>query len=429
MDDPALLLLVLLILLSGFFSGAEIALFSLSKARKRSLIESGKKNSKTLERITAHPDKLLVAILIGNNLVNIGSSALATVVAIEAFGSAGAGIATGAMTFLILFFGEIIPKSFAQRNAAKLSLRIAPIMRGIMIVLWPFVWIMEWLTTGFQKLVGVQKLPSRISEEEVKAMVELGHEDGTLEGDEKEMIQKVFLLNDITAEDVMTPTEYIVGFPATMTLREAVPIMHESGYSRFPVYSSKEGDIGGVIYLKDVFVAVSQEYAIGNNTSLEEVMSTRVDDLAKPAVYVPETMHVDDLMKDFQKRHVHIAIVVNEHGAVQGLVTLEDLLEEVVGEIVDETDVDDALIQRIDKNTIIVNPRVTIGKVNAFFNSDFEATRQKTIGWLVLKHFGSIPASGDKVTINDYECIIEEAEEHRIKRLKIVRTAKARARL
>lgn len=425
--DPQIYLLLALIIASGFFSGAEIALFSLTQGAIRSAINRKAKHAHKLELITKNRQRLLITILIGNNFINIGASSIATVVAIERFGSAGAGIATGIMTFLILFFGEIIPKSFGQQHAEKIALIISPWMRLIMIILTPFVEIMYWLTRAVQAVVGGNTMTPTVSEEELKAMVSIGHEEGQFEQDEKDMINKVFLLNDICAEDVMTPDEYIVGFTADTTLREAIPVMHESGYSRFPVYSqAADTDIQGVIYLKDVFVQISQEYAVGSNTSYEEVMSQRVSEVMKNAVYVPQTMLVDDLMKDFQKRHVHIAIVVDEHGATRGLVTLEDLLEEVVGEIVDETDVDAEMIQRIDKNTIIVNPRIAIGKVNTFFNANFPGARQKSMGWLVLKEFGNIPRKGDAVEINGYQCIVEEAEERRIKRLKIVRTAKAR---
>lgn len=428
MDDPAIYiyLLFFLLLLSGFFSGAEIALFSLSQARIHSLVEQKKKHAVVLEHMRANQQKIVVTILIGKSLVNVTAVALATFVAIYYFGSLGVLIALAGMTFLLLLFGEIIPKSFAQQNAERIALSIIPLLRLLTWLLYPVVFIMNMITTSIQRVFHIKDSAFIVSEEDVRAMVTMGHEEGTLESTEKEMIEKVFLMNDITAEDVMTPDEYIVGFSMDMPLREAVPIMHQSGFSRFPVFSNTDNDVHGIVYLKDVFVLLSQEYETQKNSSIEELFSKPVAEIAKPAVFVPETMHIDDLLKDFQKRHVHIAIVVDEHGTARGLVTLEDLIEEVVGEIVDETDLDDNLIERIDKHTIIVDPRLTIGRLNAFFNTNFTAARQKTIGWLVLKEFGKIPDSGDKVNINGYECIVEEAEDHRIKRLKIIRTAKAR---
>ncbi|MFC1598132.1 hemolysin family protein [Patescibacteria group bacterium] len=425
--DSIIYILVILILLSGFFSGAEIALFSLSQAKVRSLLEQDRKNAKLLERIKNEPQKLLITILICNNLVNIGASSLATVVAIERFGSIGAGIATGIMTFLILFFGEIIPKSIAQRSSTKLSLYIAPVMRAVMFVLTPLVWAINGLTSGFQKLVRMPETTTGISEEEVRAMVNLGHEAGKFEADEKEMIERVFLLNDITAEDVMTPEEYFVFFETNDTMGAVLPVIEESGYSRFPVLHPNSKEVEGVVYLKDIFTLFASDEMGKVCSNYEGILSTKVSAIIKKPEFIPETMPVDDLLKDFQKKHIHIAIVVDEHGTTRGLVTLEDLLEEIVGEIIDETDVDDTMIQRIDKNSVLVDSRVSIGQVNTFFNSRLEGARQKSVGWLVLKKFGRIPDKGDAVTIGNYKFIIEEADERKIKRLLIVKKAKARA--
>ncbi len=424
MSDAIIYILILLILLSGFFSGAEIALFSLSTAKIRALLEQDEKNAKLLERVKENPQRLLITILIANNFINIGASSLATVIAIEKFGSAGAGIATGVMTFLILFFGEIIPKTMAQKYAEILSLRISPIMRFFMLALSPLVWIMNLLTLGVQKITKTDGLEAVVSEEEVIAMIDIGHEEGSLEHDEKEMIEKVFMLNDITAEDVMTPDEYMVFFNTDTKLREALPVIEESGYSRFPVRTASGDEITGVLYIKDVFALLVEQAKPGESADLFE---TAVSELIKPPFFVPETMRVDDLMQEFQKLRKHIAIVVDEHGKTRGLVTLEDLLEEIVGEIIDETDIDDKMIRRIDKNSIMIDPRIAIGKVNNFFNSKLQGPEHKTIGWLTLKQFGRIPVKGDDITIDGYRFIVDEADDRRVKRLLMIKTAEARA--
>ncbi|MBI2410647.1 MAG: HlyC/CorC family transporter [Candidatus Kerfeldbacteria bacterium] len=427
--DSEISLLIVLVILSGLFSGAEIAFFSLSEAKVHALMQQGRKRAKLLAYIKKDPQKLLITISIADNISDIGASALATAVAIEKFGSVGIGIATGIMTLVIMFFGEIIPKSVAQKNAASIALAAAPMVRLLMIMLYPVVWLMNHLSSFFQRLLGVHQQESSISEDEVKAMIHLSHEEGSLEENEKEMIENVFLLNDISAEDVMTPAEYIIGFDADTTLREAMSIMYESGHSRFPIYSVGESDVQGVLYLKDVFRQLSEvqkTHSDGQNKkTMEEVLAQRVSSLEKPPVFVPETMHADDLLKDFQQRRVHLAIVVDEYGAVQGLVTLEDLLEELVGEIIDETDVDTEMIERIDKQTIIVDPRVSIGQVNDFFRVSLKGSRQKTVGWLILKHFGRIPQTGESERIADCDFVIEEAEDHRVKRIRIVKTIRA----
>lgn len=423
--NPQLLFLAILICFSAFFSASEIALFTLGSGKIRSLVERRMKNAHRVQALKSDPQRLLITILIGNNLANISASAMATALAIRAFGSYGVGIATGIMTFLILFFGEIVPKSFAQKHAEAFALRTAPVMQFIMVLFRPIIFILNTLTLGFQKLVGMHDGLRLVSEEEVRALVQQGHEEGTLERDEREMIEKVFLLNDIKVEDVMTPEEYVVGFDTGTRLREVLGVIKDSGYSRFPIYLKYDGSIEGILYTKDVFAGVIRAREAGNTTFLD----TSVEDLAKSAMFIPENIHVDRLLHEFQRVRKHIAIVVDEHGTVRGIVTLEDVLEEIVGEIDDETDAHDRMLERLDEQTLLVDPRVRIGNMNTTMNIAFPGSPQKTIGWLVLKHFGRIPQKGDSIDIHGYKVIIDDAEEHRIKRLRVVTTAVARRKI
>lgn len=420
--NPQIYILFFLIVLSGFFSGAEIALFSLSQAKIRTLVEKKEKHSRTLQAIKARPQKLLITILIGNNLVNIGSSALATVLAIDYFGSAGAGIATGVMTFLILFFGEIIPKTIAQRYASTVSLQIAPVMKLTMLVLSPLVWTLHILTRFVQKIMRVENTPLLVSEEDVRAMVNIGHEEGTVEEDELQMIEKVFHLNDISAQDVMTPVEYMVSFDEDLVLQEALQIIHGTGFSRFPV-RNEGGDVLGVFYVKDLFAHLDN---LHNSDDYQELMTTPVKNFIQPALFVSDSMMVDDLLADMQHKRKHIAVVVDEHGAVVGMLTLEDLLEEIVGEITDESDSSNEMIERIDEHAVRVDPRVSLRKLNALFNAEIVGPEHKTMGWLALKKFGRIPMKGDRVDVGDYQFVVEEADDRRIKRLIVIKTARAR---
>lgn len=427
--DPVIYLLLLLIGLSAFFSSAQIALFSLSQAKVRSLAEQKIKNSAVLLALKEKPQKLLITILIGNNLVNIGAASIATFVATKQFGSAGVGIATGVMTALILFFGEIVPKTFGQRNAERYSLKVAPVMRILIVILFPIVWLMNVLTIIVQRVFRIEEGGLAVSEEDVKAMLVMGEEEGSVELDEREMIEKVFQLNDITAENVMTPEEYVVSFDADTTIRETLHIITETGYSRFPVFAGTS-DVVGILYIKDVFSYLAKHHALDGDgiDNAKVIDETKVSKLMQPAMFVPELTQADELMKEFQQARKHIAIVVDEHGSAQGLVTLEDLLEEIVGEIIDESDFDEKMMKRINDSTMELDPRVSIGKVNLIFDSHVKGPRHKTIGWLVLKKFGRIPSKGDDVTINDYNFIVEEADERRIKRLVMIKTAKAKMR-
>jgi putative hemolysin len=399
--NSEILLFAFLLLVSSTFSGSEMALFSLSDAKIRSLVDQRRKNAKTLQEI--------------RSLINTGATAFATVVATEAFGSRGLGIATGVMTIVILYVGEIIPKTIAQKYNVALSLAVAPLMKVTMFLLTPVLWVVNGITHAFQKSFGLQQMGLNISEDDVRAMISLGHEEGSLEKGEKEMIERVFLLNDITAEDVMTPEDYMVGFDSDAKISDVLPLIQESAYSRYPVYHPETGDVEGIVYIKDVFNYLANER---DADSLE----VPVQRLVKPASFVPGTMHIDDLLKFFQKKHQHIAIVVDEFGTVLGLVTLEDLLEEIVGEIIDETDVDSDLIQRVDKYSILLDPRITIGKVNTFFNSTLKGSRHKTVGWLLLREFGHIPKKGDSKEISGYKFVIEDADERRMKRVLMVKT-------
>lgn len=420
--DPSLYYLVAaLIIVSGFFAGAESALFSLSRAQIQKALDSKTKHAQLLEQLKSDPQRLLITIVFCRNLAKLSSAILAGIIAYKQHGLIGTILALAILLVVVLYFGEIIPKAYAQKHAVRIALRIAPFMRLLLVILFPLIFVFYTIAVALRKIFGLKERDMDISEEDIRALVNRGQQSGTFEEDEREMIEKVFLMNDITVEDVMTPEEYVIGFDADMQFREAIPIMYQSGHSRFPIYSLDQGDVQGVLYLKDVFTLISQGY-----DHAEELLNREVSTLQKTPLFVPETMHIDDLLREFQKKHIHIAIVVDEHGVVQGIVTMEDLLEEIVGEIIDETDADSELIEKIDASTIIVDPRVTIGQVNSVFQTNLKGSRQKTIGWLVLKHFGRIPAKGDSVTIADHKFVVEEAEEHRIKRMTIIKTAKAR---
>lgn len=332
--DIEIPLLVACIAISGIFSGAEIAFFSLSDARRRTLIQQQRKNAVLLERIMQHPQRLLITILIANNLVNIGASSLATLLAIQQFGSAGVGIATGIMTFLILLFGEITPKTLAHKSAEKIALRTAPLMQVAIWLFLPLSSIMHALTQSMQRANPLKdEEVMAVSEEEVKALVDIGHEEGVLEQDEREMINRVLLLNDKLAEDVMTTAEDMIWFRADDTIGHVLPIINESGFSRFPVLNIAGKKALGILYIKDIFALLSDP-----EKGKEDILAMEVRSVMKDPLLAGATTKVDDLIPMIQVERKHLAIVVNARNVVRGIVTLEDMLEEVVGEIIDETD-------------------------------------------------------------------------------------------
>jgi putative hemolysin len=323
-----IVVLFVLLLLSGFFSGSETALIKVGKIKARSLLKRGVKGADTVEKLVNEPDALLTTVLIGNNIVNIAASALATSLATEYFGDFGVGIAIGVMTFLILTFGEIVPKTIAVHHAEKFSIIVSKPIEILIFVLRPITRILSVITNAIGTMLGL-KIPQGklLSEEEVKTMLDIGEEEGAIEGDEKEMMNGVLKLDYITAKNVMTPKEAMVCLEAHQSVDTAIELIKSSGYSRIPVFEGNEDNIVGILYAKDLLINGNE-----NTISLKELM--------KPAYFVPETARVDDLLKEFRKGKFHIAIVVDKEGRTKGLVSLEDLLEEIVGSIYDEYDVE-----------------------------------------------------------------------------------------
>lgn len=408
--------LIALIFLSAFFSGLELALFSISEAKLRSLAEEeGKigKQAKLVMRVKTNPEKLLVTILIGNNVVNIASASIATALALKLFGNSGIALATGAMTIVVLIFGEIIPKSIAQRKADTIARWTAPITLFLLYVLTPVSFLLEQLARLANSIAGGDKDAYGVSEEEVKAMVHMGSEQGTVEDDEREMIENIFTLNDVSAEGAMTHTNDMVTINASIDVKDVLHIVVETGFSRFPVYSGNVDNIEGILYTKDMMTAV-----VRAGSDLEGL---KLRDLIKPAVFVPEQKALDKLLHTFQTERKHIAIVVNEFGETRGLITLEDILEEIVGDITDEQDEESSAIKRINAKTIIVDADVAVGEIEKALDVELHEDDHKTIAWLILNNLGDLPTKGDELTVHNVKIIIEEAEESKIKRVKLIK--------
>ncbi len=322
-----IIVLFVLLLLSGFFAGSETALIRMGRVKARSLLKRGVKGADTVQKIVNEPDALLTTVLIGNNIVNIAASALATSIAIEYFGVWGVGIAIGVMTFLILTFGEIIPKTLAVYHAERFSIAVSKPLAILIFVLRPVTKVVSVMTNAFGKMLGLEMQQRRLlSEEEVKTFLDIGEEDGAIEEDEKEMITGVLKLDYIIVKNVMISKEDMVCLEAHQSVDSAVELIKKYGYSRIPVFEGTEDNIVGILYAKDLLINAND-----STIPLKKLM--------KPAYFVPETARVDDLLNKFREGKFHIAIVVDEEGRTKGLVSLEDLLEEIVGSIYDEYDV------------------------------------------------------------------------------------------
>jgi putative hemolysin len=406
----SILLLALLIVLSGFFSGAEIALFSLGEARARTLAEEGRRGSRALLEIKSNPERLLATILIGNNIVNIGGAAVATAIALNRFGNQGVAYATGVMTLLVLVFGEITPKGLATANADRFGLAVAPIIRILSRVIYPVVLPLELLTRWF---VTRSQREGRmtVTEGEIREMTAIGHMEGSIDEHERRLIERAFFLDETRVWNIMTPRVDIFAWPASRPLSEIAGQLHAVRFSRVPVYGDTIDDITGVLYTRDAYQAL-----------ISGQRDVPLGELAREPFFVPGSIPLTRLLSDFQARRIHMGIVIDEYGGTDGLVTLEDILEELVGEIIDETDVEPQPIVRVSRSEIVAEGAADLREVNHFFNSSFPQLEHRSLNGYLLDELGYVPATGEEIEREGILVRILEASDTQVLRARLTRT-------
>jgi len=392
-------ILAVLIALSGFFSGLEVALVGVSKSKVAQLLKDGKKGSKALHKLKTNPSWMMSSVNLGNNLVNVGASALATSVAIQFFGDDGLGIAIGVMTFLILVFGEITPKTYCNANSAKIALRYAPVLLVFSYVFYPVVKFFEIITKGVVKITGSSNLPPPITEEEIKGVIDQGLAEKALEKDEMELVHGALKFDDTVIRSVMTPRTKMFTLNSKILLFEALPLINQNGFSRIPIYGTSKDDIVGFVHVRDVLKELEND---NKKKSLEE--------MARKPVFASQEKMVSALLKEMKGRKTHMAIVVDEYGGVEGLVTLEDLIEEIVGDIEDESDLVKPIeYERIDQDTIITNGDIEIDKINEIFKTNVpEGDDYASLNGLLHEKLQDIPQAGDKIEIDDLRIVVEK---------------------
>jgi len=401
-------LLLFLLILSGVFSGSEIALFSMGEARVRTLVEEKRAGARALADLKSDPETLLITILVGNNVANIGAASVATYAATRAFGSAGVGLATGVMTILVLFFGEVAPKSFAARNAERLSLLCAPPIRALRRLLTPIVVPLNKLLQLVLPEPDASVLP--VTKREIRAMARLGHLAGVIKEHERRMVERGFALDRRRAWEVMTPRVEVFAWPDRLTLAEVASKLGEVRYSRIPVFGESLDDVTGVLYLRDAYQAL-----------LSGQRDVRLSELAREPLFVPESVPLIELLEQFRTRRIHLGIVVDEHGGIDGLVTLEDILEELVGEIVDETDEPEEAIVRINRNEILVDGAADLREINHFFNTAFPILEHRSLNGYLLEELGRVPETGEIVDRGGVRIEILKATDTQVTRARIRR--------
>lgn len=410
---PKLLFLFGLILLSAVFSASETALVSISKSKVDELVSKGAKNSRLLRKIRQNPHKMLTTVLVCNNVINIGASAYAAVVFTDIFGDNGIGIATGVMTFFILVFGEIAPKSFAHQYASTVALFMARFIYILQIILFPIIWVFDLVVSVVNRLMGNKKMYT-VTEGELVAMLKIGTEEGSIERHEKELIENVLEFNDIEVEEVMTPRVAIEALDNEMTIQEAVDFAIKHSHTRLPIYQDNLDNITGVISIKDLLMYFDD---CPPNKKLKNLKISR-------PIEVPLSKKINHLFREFQRKHVHIAIVIDEYGGTAGLVTLEDLLEEIVGEIVDEFDLKESPIEVINDNNIIVTGSTLIEDINDFFKIRFAKNERDTISMFLTDHLHRFPREGEVVNFPRAKVLVLEMDDNIVEKVKITKLNK-----
>lgn len=399
-----LLILLILLALSAFFSSAETALTTVNKIRMRTLAENGHKRAETVIKIVENQGKMLSAILIGNNVVNLSASSLSTVLAADLFGSKAVGIATGILTLLILVFGEITPKTVSTLSSESISLKYAPFIYALMNLLTPVIFFVNQLSMLVLRALGVDpnKKQESITEDELRTIVEVSHEEGVIQTEEKKMITNVFDFGDNLAKDVMVPRIDMTLVNVDATYDELLEIFREEKYTRIPVYEDSTDNVIGIINVKDLLLLDSKEHF-------------NIRDYLRQPLYTYEFKKAAELMVEMRKTMNNIVIVLDEYGATAGLITLEDMLEEIVGEIRDEYDGDEEEnVVELAPNQYRVDASMKLSDLNDHLDLKLESEDYDSLGGLVIGLLDHLPEEGEEVTHEGIRMVVEKMDKNRI---------------
>ncbi len=379
-----IVILVVLILLSAFFSSAETALTGVNRIRIRSRAEEGEKRAKLLLEILEQRTRMLSCILVCNNIVNISASALATMLALRI--SLPVGIMTGIVTIVVLIFGEVTPKHIATLYSEQISVAIAGLIRVLMFVFTPLIALINLISGGILWLLHIdpKKHPDAITERELRTIVDVSHEDGLLEGAERKIINNVFDFGDSLAKDIMIPRIDVTQIDINADYETIVEIFRQERYTRLPVYAEDTDNIVGILNMKDFFLADREHF--------------KVREMVREGYYTYERKRTSELMKDMRRENATVAVVINEYGASVGIITMEDLLEEIVGEIRDEYDEDEVdIIRKTGKNEYLVQAQIKMDDLNDELGTDFDSEEYDSLGGFIIERLDHLPHSGEKV--------------------------------
>lgn len=393
------IILIALLTLSALFSSSETALTAVSLAKIRQLKEENEKQADTLKRVKTKMGDIISTILIGNNIVNIGATAILADLTSGIFSadSNSTLITTVVMTVLILIFGEITPKSFASQNPLKVAVKFARPLEILSIIFKPILIVLTKITNIIIKILGgdVLKNGPFVTEEEIRSLVDVGEEEGILHHQEKEMIQNIFDIDDLEVGDVMLPRIDIIALDKEASIKEALDLIIDCGHSRIPIYKETIDDIIGVLYAKDLlpFSCTQDDNKELKDKSITEIM--------RAAYYVPETKKANLLLKELQLKQTHIAIVLDEYGGTEGLVTIEDILEQIVGDIFDEYDNEVDFIKKLEENKYLIQADISLEEINDQFSLELPEEDFESLGGYVFNTLGRVPIIGDKLEVEN----------------------------
>jgi putative hemolysin len=394
---------------SAFFSSSEVALIAINRVKVRTLINEGRKGAEALAQLKEHPDHILITILIGNNIANIGAAAIATAIAIALFGDPGIWLAIAVVFLILIILGEIGPRLYASRANENFALSVAPIILLFSKVLSPVIWVVDRVSQSHRsKGLSVPV----VTEEEIKEWIDVGQEGGSIEEEEKEMLYSVLEFGDTTAREIMTPRIDVAMMEDTNTVDSALKLFNDTGFSRIPVYHDSVDNIIGVLNVKDVFSVL-----------LSGKKKTSINEIMYDPYFIPETKKIDDLLKELQVRKVQMAIVLDEYSSFAGIVTVEDILEELVGDILDEFDQEEPDIQKLGDGVYIVDAQVWVEDLDDELDINLPVHESyETIGGLLIDRLGHIPHPGESATIKEANAtlVVVQMRGRRVVKVKII---------
>ena len=409
-----LVVFTILLFFSAFFSGSEMAFFSLTKATVRRMREEKAKRAELIASLLTRPKRLLVTILVGNTLVNVAAASLAAFATLYLSQMHGWNevvallVEVVGVTALILIFGEVTPKVYAVNHPEKFAQFVARPIFLVSTILFPITSVLAYLTRTVTELTGKGISPLSVTEEELKTMVEVGGEEGTLDKEEQEMIHSIFEFGETAVNEVMVPRIDMVCVEIGTERDELIRLITSAGHTRIPLYEENVDTIRGIIHAKDLLRIMRQS-------------SDDIDllTIARKPYFIPGTKKIDDLLREFQKEKIHMAIVVDEYGGTAGLVTLEDLLEEIVGEIHDEFDVEEPLVSRLNDNTISVDAKINIHDLKELLEAELPSEGFETLGGFIFNQMGKVPEEGEEMEYGHLTFVIEEVSKQRISKVRI----------